>query len=300
MKHVLCAFLLVPLLFGNEFTEGENNWRKDRETRLKAEDGWLNLAGLYWLNDGVYTFGTDPGMDIVLPMHSAVAFAGTLNVKGNVVSYHMERAQAAYLNGVLLPAGELRPKSTRSDIEGPDILAYNQLRMFLIVRSDRLGLRLRDLKSALLREFKGLSYYPPRPNYLVRAKLEPFNPPKKVFIATEIETETVITSPGLLKFELKGKPCQLLALNSGEDASVFFIMFTDKTTGIDTYASGRYLYAKKIEEGIYELNFNRAYNPPCAFTPYATCPLAPEENALPLAVKAGEKGYHLGRVKKKK
>jgi uncharacterized protein (DUF1684 family) len=293
MKHVICAFLLVPFLFSNEFTDNEKNWRKDREVRLKAEDGWLNLAGLYWLNDGVYTFGTDPGMDIVLPVHSAVSFAGTLTVKGQVISYNMERAQATYLNGVLLPAGELRPTSIRPDIEGPDILAYNQLRMFLIVRSDRLGLRLRDLKSDLLREFEGLSYFPPRPNYLVQAKLVPFNPPQKVFIATEIETETVLSSPGLLKFELKGQPCQLLALNSSDgDASVLFIMFTDKTTGIDTYASGRYLYAKRTEDGLYELNFNRAYNPPCAFTPYATCPLAPEENALPLAVKAGEKRYH--------
>ena len=294
MKMMLFTLLFTSVLSASDFKEQEELWRKERETKLKSESGWLNLAGLFWLKDGTYTFGTSLDAQLRMPMHSTVGIAGSFAVKGDQLTFTMARAQSGYLNGELKREGILALESSDPNVEGPDVLACNNLRMFLIKRGDTLGLRLRDLKAEALREFKGIESFPARSAYVVKATLEPFDLPKKAFLANEIGTETIMESPGILKFKMKENDFKLLSFTTGKDDSELFIIFTDKTTGIDTYSSGRYLYAKKIGELTYELNFNRAVNPPCAFTPFATCPFAPEENSLDIEVKAGEKIYHSG------
>jgi len=289
MRSSLVILLCLTSLFASDFAEEESAWRKERETRLKSEDGWLNLAGLFWLKEGQFTFGTSDQADIVLPKHSTVGIAGTLTVKEDGVHFKMKRAQAAFLNGEWSKEGVLRLPS--DDLEKPDLLAHNNLRLFLIQRGDDLGLRVRDLRAEAVRLFRGIEYFPARKTYEVEAQLERFEEAKKVFVPNELGTETILESPGVLKFQLKKKDLQLLAISSGKDDSKLFLMFTDKTTGIDTYLSGRYLYATKTGEDTYQLNFNRAVNPPCAFTPFATCPYPPDENTLDMEIKAGEKIY---------
>ncbi|PIE91471.1 MAG: hypothetical protein CR997_00770 [Acidobacteria bacterium] len=297
MRVLLAFCLLSGVILAQTFSDTEKAWRQEREASLKSESGWLNLAGLFWLDEGTYSFGSGSDADITLPPFASVEKAGLFEVQGDCVHYKMARAQPGYLNGKLMPQGVLTLGA--GDHAEPDVLAYHNLRMFLIKRDGQLGLRVRDLKSQRITAFKGLSYFPPRPKYKVKATLHLFDEPKKVFLATVIGTETTGMSPGILKFTLKGVECQLLPLSLGTNDQRLFILFTDQTTGMSTYSAGRFLYADKLEEGVYELNFNRAINPPCAFTPYATCPMPPDENALGVAVKAGEKIYLAGSSYKK-
>ncbi|PIE03536.1 MAG: hypothetical protein CSA81_01680 [Acidobacteria bacterium] len=297
MRVLLAFCLLSGVILAQTFSDTEKAWRQEREASLKSESGWLNLAGLFWLDEGTVSFGSGPDVDITLPPFASVEKAGFFEVQGDCVHYEMARAQPGYLNGKLMPQGVLTLGA--GDHAEPDVLAYHNLRMFLIKRDGQLGLRVRDLKSQRITAFKGLSYFPPRPKYKVKATLHFFDEPKKVFLATVIGTETTGMSPGILKFTIKGVECQLLPLSLGTKDQRLFILFTDQTTGMSTYSAGRFLYADKLEEGVYELNFNRAINPPCAFTPYATCPMPPDENALDVAVKAGEKIYLAGSSYKK-
>ena len=172
------------------------------------------------------------------------------------------------------------------------MLSLGDLRFSVIARGKRMGLRLRDLHNETFQVFKGIPAYAPDPAYRVEGRFEPYAPMKATQVATVIGTPMDAQIPGRVTFKLHGKTMSLEPVLDDDGTTLFFI-FRDGTTGHGTYPAGRFLYAEPAKDGVVILDFNRAENPPCAFTLYATCPLAPDQNTLPIAVRAGEQDPHL-------
>jgi len=264
-----------------------DQWHTRRLDKVKAPNGWLNLVGLYWLEPGINTFGSDAGNSIVFPAGKIASRAGYFLVEGNVVTLFAHDSAAIQLND--------RPVN-KEIVYHPDsthalMLQHGSLRWNIIQRESKLGIRLRDDDSDLLHAFKGLERYPVDPGYRVEAVLEPGGSSSQVSITNVLGQTYRRPSPGMLVFTLDGREQRLIPIiEDGSDE--LFIIFADATSGKETYGGGRFLYAKHPDDdGKVILDFNKAYNPPCVFTPYATCPLPPEQNVLPLAIRAGEKNY---------
>lgn len=263
-----------------------NSWHQQRIENLKGETGWLNLAGLFWLQEGINTFGSDPSNTLVFPENKMVPRAGFFLVKNGVVSMNVRPEVEVVANGQRVREQMIfHPDSTRNPT-----LTHGSLQWFVIKRDNQLGIRVRDLESSEVESFTGIERYPVDPTWRVQAQLKVPSSPKQIDITNVLGQTTPQHSPGTLEFELFGNTYQLDALQEGSE---LFIIFGDSTNATETYPAGRYLYAKLPEaDGYTILDFNKAYNPPCAFTPYATCPLPPAQNVLPLAIRAGEKNYH--------
>lgn len=261
-------------------------WHQQRVTNLKGETGWLNLAGLFWLQEGINTFGSDPANALVFPENKMAARAGFFLVKNGVVRVNVNPDVEIFANDQRVRERMIfHPDSARNPT-----MTHGSLQWFVIRRDNQLGIRLRDLQSAEVESFAGIDRYPVDPAWRVQAHLKVPASPKQIEITNVLGQTTPQHSPGTLLFELFGNQYQLDALQEGSE---LFIIFGDSTNATETYPAGRYLYAKLPEaEGYTILDFNKAYNPPCAFTPYATCPLPPAQNVLPLAIRAGEKNYH--------
>jgi uncharacterized protein (DUF1684 family) len=281
--------LTLMLLFANDFRDAELEWRTDHEEQMKADDSWLNLVGLYWLQEGENIFGTSDLAHLVMPKHSTVNEAGIMYLENGQVRYKMSRAQRAVIYSEDNPEGKMQNEGV---LEIGQVMAHNNLRMFLIERGGRLAIRARDLRSRGFLNFEKLEFYRPKKKYVVEAEFKPYETPDTMRISTVINTEIEMLVPGVLSFELDGQKVEVLpTLETAEDDK-FFIMFKDQTSGSSTYAGGRFLYADRINEaGTVTLNFNRAFNPPCAYTDYATCPLPPAENWITVPVEAGERLY---------
>lgn len=265
-------------------------WRQTRSAGLRREDGWLTLVGLFWLDEGENRFGSGAGNRVIFPEGRAPAVAGSFERHGNDVTVKTAPGVALTHDG--------KPVDTmllKSDAEGgkPTILELGSLRFYVIQRGDRIGVRVKDLKSPALAAFHGVDTFPLRPDWRVAARFEPYNPPKKVPIPNILGQLTDTPSPGAVVFEKDGKTYRLDALSGGDDGSLFLI-FGDPTNGRETYGAGRFLEADAPKDGRVLVDFNKAYNPPCAFTAYATCPLPPKQNKLAVEVEAGEKKYGEG------
>ncbi|HEX8720199.1 MAG TPA: DUF1684 domain-containing protein [Pyrinomonadaceae bacterium] len=270
---------------GASFERELEQWKAKRLASLKSEDGWLALIGLFWLKEGENRFGSAPSNEIVLPEGKAPAQAGTLRLAAGKVTLEAGPGSGITSKGRPVSALELK-----SDEDGePTVLELGSLSFHVVKRGERLGLRVKDRENPARAEFKGTEYYPPDAKWVVSARFEPYEPPKRVPILNVLGMETEETSPGALAFEVGGREYKLEALKEkGEEQ--LFVIFADQTSGRETYGAGRYLYADPPDpEGRVRLDFNRAYSPPCAFTRYATCPLPPAQNRLPLRVEAGEK-----------
>ena len=272
--------------------EALEQFRAQRLERLTAPDGWLSLIGLHWLTPGRQTFGSGRGCDIVLPDPAVPEVAGSLELtdEGRVL-LRAGVPEAVTVNGIHVATATLTDDGTGN----PDIVRTGRIQFYVIRRGDRLGVRIKDPESPARKTFKGLAWYPPDARYRVVARLEPFPRPRIVRVATKIGTPAEFTAPGTLRFTLEGRTLSLLPLVEGPDSRELFIVFRDATSGKTTYGAGRFLDAHLEDDGTAILDFNRAVNPPCAFTPYATCPLAPPENDLPVPIPAGEKlppGHH--------
>jgi len=257
-------------------------WQSRRAERLKAEDGWLTLIGLHWLNEG---------RNVVV-----LAKPGTPQIE---IERAGEKATLHPAAGLTIEGKPVdAPVALRSDADepGPTFVQVGSVRFNVIRRGDRLALRVKDAEAETRTHFAGLEYYPTNAKWRVEAKLEMAHPPKKIPI-TDITGMTADSiSPGSLVFEIDGQEYRLdPILEEGSDE--LFIIFRDATSKDTTYPAGRYLYSKKPgADGKVIVDFNRAYNPPCAFTPYATCPLPPPQNRLPIRVEAGEKKYSAGHA----
>lgn len=259
-------------------------WRRQREAALKSDDGWLTVVGLFWLKHGANTVGTDPASDIVLPKDSAPATVGIFDLHDGLVSFQARANVAVTVNDTATASATLKPDSSGP----PDIVRLNALTMFVIERGGRYGIRLKDRNSEMRRAFTGIRYYPPKEEYRVKARFVPYNPPKMITVPNILGQVDQEPSPGYVIFKLNGREFRLDPVTEGD--SLFFI-FRDLTSGKETYPPGRFLNTDMPQNGEVVLDFNKAYNPPCAFTPYATCPLPPEENKLPIAIEAGELRY---------
>jgi uncharacterized protein (DUF1684 family) len=236
-----------------------DEWRRQREAALKADGGWLTVTGLFWLNEGENRF--DAALkDGVFDLHDGKV---TLRMGGQT--------------------RELRPDSAGK----PDVATMGSLSMFVIQRGGKYGIRLKDNNSRLRKEFTGLHYFPVREDYRVTTRLVP--DAKKIPILNILGQVEETPSPGYVEFELHDQKLRLTPVQ--ESPNTLFFIFRDPTAGKETYGSGRFLDADLGKDGEVVLDFNKAYNPPCAFTPYATCPLPPKENRLGVRIEAGELKY---------
>lgn len=287
MLSSITLFMLTMSLQGpqSSYQKTIQGWRQNREAELKADDGWLTLAGLFWLKEGENSFGADLSNNIVLPAGSAPAAAGVFEFHQGKVMLRVVSEAKITLNGQPITSLNMR-----SDGDGaPDVVAIGQLTMQVIRRGDRYGIRLKDKDSRLRKQFTGLRWFPVREPYCVTARFVPHDPPKTMPITNILGDTDKVPSPGYVVFTLNKKQYQLDALTSGPD-QLFFI-FRDLTSGRSTYAAARFLYSEMPKHGKVVLDFNKAQNPPCVFTSFATCPLPPRQNRLPVVIEAGEMNY---------
>lgn len=251
-------------------------WRHEREAQLKADGGWLTLAGLFWLKEGENAAGSDPSRAIRLPRGPA---------RIGVFQFHGGRTSFRPASGVNIPA---YPALKADSNAQTDQVQFGDFSMLVIHRGDRYAIRLKDNQSEYRRTFTGLRWYPVREDYRVVAKWVAYPQPKKMAVPNILGETEQQSSPGYALFQVHGHEYQLHPVMEGDQ---LFFIFRDQTSGKETYPSGRFLYADLPSGGQVILDFNKAYNPPCAFTPYATCPLPPKENRLPVRIEAGELDY---------
>jgi uncharacterized protein len=267
------------------------SFRREREARLRAPDGWLSLVGLHWLHPGENRFGGAPDDEVRMPP-SVPAHAGKLFVDAGGVRVEIAPGVIATVGGKPLPAGARLPLRTDAGDAQPDIVTLGQATLQVIVRGDRVGARLKDPDSAARRRFAGLDWYPIAPAFRVTARLEAHEAPVKLVVPDASGGHQELVSPGTLTFTLGGHAQRLDPVVDGDDPGNLLVVFRDATSGRQTYGAGRFVRARRLPDasgGGWVLDFNQAYAPPCAFTPYATCPLPPPQNRLGLAVTAGER-----------
>jgi uncharacterized protein len=269
----LNVILILSLLLSGDF-------RAAREAEINSDDGWITLVGLHWLKPGVNRVGSDPASEVRLP-EKAPRQVGSIIVNG-------KEARFEPAPGVALSAMALRPDK--------DILAIGRIRFFLIEREGKLAVRVKDSDSAARKEFTGLRWYPMDPAWKIEAKFHPYTERHTIVFNTMAGVKESMDSPGYVTFHKNGREFRLDPVT--EDNTLFFV-FRDLTSGKTTYGGARFLYAEPAKDGIVVMDFNQAVNPPCVFTPYATCPLPPPQNRLTLNVNAGELMYgkinHIGR-----
>ncbi|MHB1023772.1 MAG: DUF1684 domain-containing protein [Acidobacteriaceae bacterium] len=294
----LALLLLVCTAFvsaqtSSQWRQNLEKWRTQQAADLTAPEGWLSLVGLEWIKPGDNSFGSAADNSIRLP-GSAPAHVGVLHLDDNLVTL------GAPANG--FPAGLMVNDQTAvgglvdTGEAHPTRLEVGSLVMIVIHRGNQYYLRIKDALAPTLMNFNGLQWYAPDPRYRVQAKWTPYNPPLKRSIPDILGLMTDEVVPGVAEFTLHGQRLSLEPiLEEPGDTQLFFI-FRDKTSRKTTYGAGRFLYTKFPDHGLSQpgtitLDFNRAQNPPCAYTPYATCPLPPKQNRLPIAIPAGERRY---------
>jgi len=269
----------------DEYRRSVESWRADREAKLRADDGWLTLIGLHWLQEGINRVGGGPAAEI--PLAPGSPEIGAISFSAGTARFAPAPGADVRING--RPA---RPQVLRPQPGDHDVVTAGSVTMFLIKRGDRYGVRVRDANSARRREFAGLRWFPIREDYRVTGRFVPHPTPTSVMIANVLGAVEPWPTPGKVVFTLNGREFTLVPVLDGPDAKELFFIFRDGTTGSDTYPGGRFLYAAMPKNGEVVLDFNKAESPPCAFTAFATCPLPPKENALPVRIEAGELDPH--------
>jgi uncharacterized protein (DUF1684 family) len=282
----LAAVVLVATLAPAEeagYRSDVERWRTQREERLKADGGWLTVTGLFWLKEGVNVFGSAPANDIVLPA-GVPGRAGVFELRQGKVTVRLQPSVTAAVGGEPFVSRDMK-----SDKDGtPDVLTIARLSMHVIQRGQRFAVRLKDLDAAARREFTGLTWFPVSESYRIKARFVPYAPPRPLSVPNILGEIEEMRSPGYAVFMLEGKEVRLEPVLESAGAQELFFIFRDQTAGKETYPAGRFLYSSLPRDGSVVLDFNKAYNPPCAFTAYSTCPMPPLGNRLDLAITAGE------------
>jgi uncharacterized protein len=263
-------------------------WRAKRIASLKREDGWLTLVGLFWLQEGENGFGSDPASNrIVFPKGTTPKTMGSLDLSKGIVTL-----RATPDAGLTSDGSPVTTLKLRSDAEGnPTVVNHGRISFFLIQRGERLGVRVKDSANPTLLSFHGLDNYPIDRRWRFDARLDAYRPSKTIAVPNILGNVDHEKSPGAVVFEAAGRSYRIDAVQEPGSEELFLI-FGDQTNGVETYGGGRFLYtAPPDKDGHVVLDFNKAYNPPCVFTPYATCPLPPPQNRLALRVEAGERKY---------
>ena len=277
---VVGAFGSSPAAPDAAYVQSFEKWKTEQVDDLKQN--WLPLAGLFWLKPGVNSFGTAPENAVVFP--KGPVHAGEFHLDGKVVTIKLLPSAHATVAGATLTTAKLDP-----DVSGhASLVEMGTLRFHVIVRGERVGIRVKDLESASVANFKGLIFYPLDLNYRVTGTWEPSDGKTTIDVPNILGDVTPVPVAGTVVFKINGQEQRLTALG-GDPSNELSFVFNDLTAKNDTYPGGRFLDSEPVVNGTVVLDFNRAYNPPCAVTPYATCPLAPKENRLTVAIPAGEK-----------
>lgn len=299
MKKVLKLFILLFItIAGCNFKEKPardlneetyfkeiEEWQQKRNVYQVSEQGWVNLAGLFWLKEGINTFGSSEENDLVFPEGRIAERGGFMLLKQGVVTLESAPGVSIGLNDQASSSGVLyHPDSSRI------IAAHGSLRWFVIKRDDKYGVRLRDFENPLLKSFTQIECFPIDPKWRMEGRVEWADSSRTIDITNVLGQTGPQRSVGTLVFAYEGSEYRLDVLDEGGDE--FFIIFGDETNARETYGAGRYMYVPVPEaDDQVIIDFNKAYNPPCAFTEFATCPLPPKQNILPFAIPAGEKNY---------
>jgi uncharacterized protein (DUF1684 family) len=257
-------------------------WRQTKEDNLRREDGWLTLAGLFWIQEGENTVGSDPASSIALPV-GAPEHLGMIDFHDNMAT--LKTNEAVLMDGQPVTSAVLRDDHAES---GPSLVTVGTITFFVIQRSDAYAVRVRDTNSPERQAFTGRKWFDIDPTYRVKATFVAHTPARTVTVISSVGMPTNMDNPGYVEFDLRGQHLRLEAFASDEGSDELWFIIKDATSGVSTYGAARFMYAP-FADGVVDLDFNKAYSPPCAFTKYATCPLPPKENHIPLAIEAGEK-----------
>lgn len=290
-RLLLCVTILaatVPALAGettSDYKKSIEEWHRGRIARLTAPDGYLSLVGLFPLEEGANRFGSAESNSMVFP-EKAPKRMGTIYLKDG-------KLEVAIMPGVSVthdgePVDKMR---IESDAEGePTVLESGTFSFYVIDRAGELYLRVKDSESEALKNFGTIERFPVDEKWRIEATFEPYDPPKPIHVPNVLGYEFTEQCPGAIVFEVGGETYRLEPMSRSGDE--YFVVFGDETSGLETYGGGRFVYVPvEDENGKLVIDFNKAYNPPCAFTPHATCPLPHKENILPLRIEAGEKAY---------
>ena len=277
-----------------EYVDAINQWRDTVEKNLRRDNGWLTLAGRFIMKPGVNTFGTALNNDIVFPAElkgTGPDLIGTITVDAAKKSVTLKLADGVSMTSDGTPfTGE---RELKADATKRDWVTLGRISMHVIERDGRYVLRLADNESLVRKNFPGRVWYNVNPAFKVNAKFVPYPPGRKLSIVNVIDEISEEPCPGYVEFTLKGKKYKMDVVGDGE--GLFFVM-RDGTSGDTTYRPSRFLYVDKKPEPneMFQLDFNKTYNPPCAFSEFTTCPLPPEQNILKTRIEAGEKYRKLG------
>jgi uncharacterized protein len=283
--------LIFSLVFGASeqapaYRAALEKYRHDRLEELTAPNGWLAVRGLFWLHDGANAAGSDPANEIRLPAR-APKHLGVFTLKDRAVSFSADPA------AVVTSAG--KPVSSLTlDQQGGEqsAIVADGVSLFVIRRGDKVGLRMLDPESPQRKGFAGLKFFPLTPAYHLQATFTPYDKPKEVQVPNVLGQLVPMESPGYVEFKIKGQPYRLEPVYETSKHEDLFFIFKDLTSKTETYEAGRFLHTPLPQNGTVDLDFNRAYNPPCAFTEFATCPLPVKENQLSIRIPAGELRFH--------
>lgn len=294
LASIVLACLVLLIMFAGLDTSRANDapasleqWRKQRVANLTSETGWLTLVGLYWLRPGDNTFGRAPSNRITLDHAALAATTGTFTVKDGAVTFKAAAGTTVTHESKPVAAIAMTPDTAGK----PTLLATGSLRFFVIERAGRLGVRVRDVDHPARTHFRGLDYFPASDAWILEARFEPYSPHRRIPIVNILGMTEQMASPGAVVFTKNGREWRLDTILEAPGDEELFIMFADATSARETYGAGRFMYVPLPHDGRVTLDFNRAYNPPCAFNEFATCPLPPAQNRLAMRVDAGEKKY---------
>jgi len=266
-----------------EYVRQIQQWQKQRLEKLKSPDSWLSLAGLYWLETGENTFGRDSENDFVIDKKGMSPRIGVFILENETVRFETSEEAKVLHRGQPITEINLEDDSRGN----PTVLEWGSLSWYIIKREKQLGVRLKDARHPRIQQLKQIDAFPVDKNWKIKAVLERYTKPRIMQIPTVLGTVEQQHSPGVLVFQIGGKEYRLHPGRNDGDLSV---IFGDLTNTHETYGGGRFLVIEKPDEkGETWIDFNKAYNPPCVFSPFATCPLPPEENQIPLRIVAGEK-----------
>lgn len=263
-----------------------DNWHKERVEGLKERDGWMKLGGLFWLEEGRNTFGSGQGNDVRFPEHTIPEETGYFSVEGNIVMLHLDDDP-----GITHRDGRPVDPPVKLTNEDPIDLIYGRLMWRVLRVGDLIGIRLFDEESPYYKHFAGFERYPVDLKWRIQAEFIPHEDHSTINTMNILGQTIPDESPGKLVFEVDDETYSLDVLDRGDS---YFIPFGDQTNLDETYGSGRYIYTDTpAEDGKVIIDFNKSYNPPCAYNAYTTCQLPPEQNRLSLRITAGEKDYDM-------
>jgi len=299
-KNVLFLFLLLSVIFSacsnkeqnmdhDRYVAKINQWHQRRVDSLKQSDSWLSLAGLYEIKEGSHTFGADSSNDIVFPPKAAPRL-GTITKKDSIFRFRIDPGVTVTKDGK--PVFKIKMKAISGE-GGQTKLHYHSLFWYIIKRRDHYFIRLKDAQNSNFDSFDGIERFPVSPKWRVKATFNRFDEPKTISIPDVLGEVFQDSLYGLLEFTIDSKKYSIAPLGNPDTDDDFFLIIGDKTNGNSTYGGGRFIYCPTPDKnGITYIDFNKAYNPPCVFTEFATCPLPPSQNRLPIKITAGEKMYH--------